>query len=154
MIITNFIFAFLYAGTNNYNSQVRDVVGVTSMVAGVAPQRNPVERARVTVTVLGTEATMTVMRAVRRVWCVGPTTARSLAPTTMRRTTAASDPAVALGLSGDPGAPGHHAATYISRWGGGAGKPGLGGVGERDAAPARTFRRGIAESRAVVALEE
>ena len=74
--------------TNNYNSQVRDVVGVTSMVAGAVPRRNPVERARVTVTVLGTEATMTGIRAVSRVWCVGPTTARSLAPTTMRRTTA------------------------------------------------------------------
>ena len=130
--------------TNNYNSQVRDVVGVTSMVAGVAPQRNPVERVRVTVTVLGTEAAMTVMRAVRRVWCVGPTTASSSAPTTIQRTTAAS--------SGAPGAPGHHAATYISRWGGGAGKPGLEGVRERDAAPARTFRRGIAESRAVVTV--
>ena len=74
--------------TNNYNSQVRDVVGVTSMVAGAVPRRNPVERARVTVTVLGTEATMTGIRAVSRVWCVGPTTARSLVCTTMRRTTA------------------------------------------------------------------
>ena len=73
---------------NNYNSQVRDVVGVTSMVAGVAPRRNPVVRERVTVTVLGTEAAMTVMRAVSRVWCVGPTTARSLVTTTMRRMTA------------------------------------------------------------------
>ena len=65
------------------------------MVAGAAPRRNPVERVRVTVTVLGTEATMTVIRDVSRVWCVGPTTASSLAPTTIPRTTAVRDPEAA-----------------------------------------------------------
>ena len=80
---------------NNYNSQVRDVLVVTSMVVGAAPRIIPVERVRVTVTDPGTEAAMTGTGAAGVTWSVAQTTASSLAPITIPRTTAVRDPAAA-----------------------------------------------------------
>ena len=76
---------------SNYNSQVRDVLGVTSMVVGAAPQIIPVERARVTVTGLGTGAAMTGTGAAGEIWSVAQTTASSSAPITIPRMTAVKD---------------------------------------------------------------
>ena len=58
---------------------------------GAALRRIPVVRARVTVTDLGTGASMTVTGAARLDWCAAVTTARSSELTTMRRTTAVRD---------------------------------------------------------------
>ena len=58
---------------------------------GAALRRIPVVRARVTVTELGTAASMTVTEAARLDWCAAVTTARSSELTTMRRTTAVRD---------------------------------------------------------------
>ena len=55
---------------NNYNSQVRDVLVVTSMVVGAAPRIIPVERVRVTVTDQGTGAAMTGTGAAGEIWSV------------------------------------------------------------------------------------
>merc|ERR1712088_703494 len=52
---------------------------------------NPCGEARVTVTELGTAASMTVTEAARLDWCAAVTTARSSELTTMRRTTAVRD---------------------------------------------------------------
>ena len=73
------------------DSQVRDVLGVTSMVVGVAPRRIPVERARVTVIGQGTGAAMTGTGAAGETWSVAQITASSLAPITIPRTTAVRD---------------------------------------------------------------
>merc|ERR1711963_1005126 len=59
---------------------------------GAVLPSSPVVRERETVTVLGTEESMTVTAAVKLVWCAGLTTARSSEPTTTRRTTAVRDP--------------------------------------------------------------
>ena len=59
------------------------------MAKGAVLLRPPVTRVRVTVMVLGMVATMTATEAARETWYAAPTTAFSLAPTTMRRTTAA-----------------------------------------------------------------
>ena len=138
---------------------------VTSMVAGAAPRRIPAARARVTVTAPVTAAVMTVTPGVGATWCAAPTTASSSAPSTTPRTTAASGRAAQVGfrvqpgpdthchllardthhqhhLSGHHGAPGHPAAGHTSGSQVGAGRPGPGGVGARDAAPARTSRCG------------
>ena len=76
---------------NNYNSQVRDVLVVTSMVVGAAPRIIPVERARVTVTGPGTGAAMTGTEAAGETWSVAQITASSSAPITIPRTTAVRD---------------------------------------------------------------
>ena len=99
-------------------------------------------RARVTVTGLETGASMTVTPAARATWSAAPTTASSLARTTTRGTTAASDPTQASLRAGAPGAPGQPAAGHTSRSRGGVGKPGPGTVRSRDAAQAGTSRYG------------
>ena len=58
---------------------------------GAALRRIPVVRARVTVTDLGTGASMTVTEAAGRDWCAGVTTVRSSALTTTRKMTAVRD---------------------------------------------------------------
>ena len=68
---------------------------VTITGGDAAPQRFPAAMVRVTVTDPGMAGVMMVMRAVSRVWCVGPTTASSSAPTTIPRTTAVRDPEAA-----------------------------------------------------------
>ena len=67
------------------------MLGVTSASAAAAPPRLPVERARATVTGLGTGAAMTATGAAGAAWCAAQTTASSSASTTTRRTTAASN---------------------------------------------------------------
>ena len=62
------------------------------MAGDAALLRPPVTRVRVTVMVPGMAATMTAIEAARGTWCVAPTTASSLAPTTTRRMTAARGP--------------------------------------------------------------
>ena len=69
--------------------QVRDVLGGIIMVRDAALLRTLVTRVRVTVTVLVTEVSMMDTEAAEEIWCVGPTTARSLVISTMRRMTAA-----------------------------------------------------------------
>ena len=65
---------------------------VTITGGDAAPPRFPAAMVRATVTVPEMVAVMMDMRAVSRVWCVGPTTARSLVCTTMRRMTAVTCP--------------------------------------------------------------
>jgi len=69
--------------------QVKDVLVAIIKAGDAALLRILVTRVRVIVTVLVTEATMTVTEAAREIWCVGPTTAKSLVISTMRRMTAA-----------------------------------------------------------------
>merc|ERR1719204_1363320 len=71
--------------------RVKGVGAVTSTGEGAVLPSSPVVRERETVTVLGTEESMTVTAAVKLVWCAGLTTARSSEPTTTRRTTAVRD---------------------------------------------------------------
>ena len=66
------------------------------MARGAVLLRLPVMRARVTVTGPGMAATMMATEAARGTWYAAPTTASSLAPTTMRRTTAARGPRLIL----------------------------------------------------------
>ena len=65
---------------------------VTITGGDAAPPRFPAAMVRVTVPDPEMAAAMMVLRAVSRVWCVGPTTARSLVCTTMRRMTAVTCP--------------------------------------------------------------
>ena len=61
---------------------------VISKAGDVAPLRILVTRVRVTVTGLVTVDRMMVTRAAEGIWCAGPTTARSLDTTIMKRMTA------------------------------------------------------------------
>merc|ERR1711982_21734 len=69
--------------------QVKDVLAAIIKAEDAALLRILVTRERVTVMVLVMEVTMTATEAAEEIWCVGPTTARSSATTTMRRMTAA-----------------------------------------------------------------
>ena len=96
--------------------QVRDVLAETTMAEDAALLRIPAMKAKETVMDLEMEERMMVTEAACRGWFVAPTTARSLASTFMRRTTAvrgqveAKDPSlaspclVALSPNGLPGA--------------------------------------------------
>ena len=68
--------------------QVRDVLAETTMAEDAAPLRIPAMKAKETAMDLEMEARMMVTEAASRGWFVAPTTARSLASTFMRRTTA------------------------------------------------------------------
>merc|ERR1711910_235860 len=133
------------------------------MGRGAAPLRTPAMRERVTVTVLGTVATMMDTEAARETSSVAPTTASSLEPTTIPRMTVVRGlreclwlvvPALATldssNLDGDPGVTGHPVVRCISRSVEGAGRSGPENVWVSSAAPAsstqRTFRSNTAES--------
>ena len=118
------------------------MAGITRVVRGAAPLRIPVARARVTVTGLVTEVSMTVTPAAGVTWSAVPTTARSSQTTITRRMTAASDPTQASLRAGAPGAPGQPAAGHTNGSRGGVERPGPGTVRVRDVAPARNSRYG------------